>query len=68
MAAPIAPKKTKASLIMNEKIGADLYRQLHKIEYVDTKGNHYGVLTISDASSEECSMSEVQVFIIKEVL
>jgi len=64
---PIEPNKTKVSMVMSEKIGKDLYRQIHDVEYWDTQGNHYRVLTISDASSEECSMSDVRVFRVEEV-
>ncbi|MEJ2680597.1 MAG: hypothetical protein P8144_03690, partial [Gammaproteobacteria bacterium] len=64
---PIEPKKTKVSMILSEKIEKDLYRQIHDVEYWDTKGNHYRVFTISNASSEECSMSDVKVFRVEEV-
>ena len=64
---PIEPNKTKVSMIMSKKIGSDLYRQIHDVEYWDTMENYYRLFTISDASSEECSMSDVQVFLVDEV-
>jgi hypothetical protein len=60
--------KTKTVRLASEKIGKDLYRQIHHITFVEKSGNTIEVITINDASNEECSMSGVDVFIISEHL
>lgn len=54
--------KTEVRRLASEKIGEDLFRQVHHISFLELSGTTIEVITISDASSEECSMSGVRVF------
>lgn len=60
--------KTKTIRLASEKIGKDLYRQIHYINFIEKSGNKIEVITINDASNEECSMSGVDVFVISHHL
>jgi hypothetical protein len=56
--------KTKAVLLASEKIGKDLYRQIYDITFYEKSGAKVQVITNSEASSRECSMSDVDVYIV----
>jgi hypothetical protein len=57
--------KTTSVRIASEKIAKDIYRQVHLITYVEKKGKVFQLITINNASLEECSMSDVEVYLIK---
>ncbi len=56
--------KTKTGRLASEKIGKDLYRQIHHITFIEKSGNTIEVITVNDASNEECSMSGIDVFVV----
>ena len=56
--------KTKTVRMASEKIGDDLYRQVHHITFTEKSGNIIKVITSNDASNEECSMTNVVVYLI----
>ncbi|WP_257825102.1 hypothetical protein [Burkholderia glumae] len=58
--------KTKAVLLASEKIGKDLYRQIYNITYYEKSGAKIQVITRSEASSTECSMSGVDVYVVSQ--
>ena len=60
--------KTRTDRIASERIGPDLYRQVHHIVFTEKTGRQLEVIVINDASTEECSMSGVQVFVISRSL
>ena len=60
--------KTKTIRLASEKIGNDLYRQIHHITFTEKTGKVIEVISSNDASNEECSMSDVEVFIINKQL
>jgi hypothetical protein len=60
--------KTKTIRLASEKIGKDLYRQVHYIVFTEKSGNTIEVITVSEASNEECSMGDVDVFVISKHL
>ena len=60
--------KTKTIRLVSEKIGIDLYRQIHLVTYMQKDGRPLVSITISDASHEECSMGNVQVFVVSQQL
>ncbi len=62
------PSKATAIRIASEKIGKDLYRQVHRITFRETSGTNIEVITSNNASSEECSMSAVDVFVVSKHL
>lgn len=60
--------KTKTIRLASEKIGENLYRQIHYIIFTDKSGNSIEVITNNEASHEECSMSGVDVFVVSRRL
>ncbi len=56
--------KTTTVLLASEKIGGDLYRQIHYITFTEKSGKTIEVITINDVSHEECSMSAVDVYVV----
>lgn len=52
--------------IASEKIGNDVYRQVHHVSFKLKSGESVEVITSNEASSEECSLSSVEVFLVSE--
>jgi len=50
--------------LASEKVGKDLYRQVHLVRFPQGSGEPLEVITVNDASHEECSMSGVEVFVV----
>ncbi|CAG2324342.1 MULTISPECIES: hypothetical protein [Burkholderia] len=46
--------------------GKDLYRQIYDITFVDKSGATFQGITSSEASSSECSMSGVDVYVVTQ--
>lgn len=59
---------TKIVRLASEKIGKDLYRQIHKVTFTNNSGGTIEVITMNDASHVECSMSSVEVFVVSRDL
>ncbi|WP_370577762.1 hypothetical protein ABX014_22705 [Snodgrassella alvi] len=60
--------KTKSTLLASEKKAKGLYTQIYHFIFYDKKGNIYEIITNSDASYEECSMSDVDVYLISKLI
>jgi len=60
--------KTRTVRLASEKIGKNLYRQIHHVTFTKKSGATIEVITSNDASSEECSMSGVDVFVVSRHL
>lgn len=60
--------KTVAKPIAIQQMGKDLYRQVYDITFQTTAGKTFRVITVNDASSQECSMSDVKVYLASEIL
>jgi hypothetical protein len=58
--------KTKITLLASEKKGKDLYTQIYHFVFYDQKGKSYEVITKNEASYEECSMSQVNSYLISK--
>ncbi len=56
--------KTRTIRLASEKIGKDLYRQIHHITFSEKSGGMIETISVSNVSSEECSMSDVDVFVV----
>jgi phage-related protein len=56
--------QTKAVRLASEKIGKDLHQQVYDITFHTRDGKTIEVITKSQASSEECSMSGVDVYLV----
>jgi hypothetical protein len=60
--------KTKVTRLASEKIGADLYRQVHRVRFVRTSGKPVVVITVNNVSDTECSRSGVEVYVVSKRL
>jgi len=60
--------KTKTTRLASERIGQDLYRQVHRVIYTERSGKIIEAVVVNDVSSEECSMSSVEVFVVSKRL
>ena len=60
--------RTRVFLLSSEEIGPDRYRQIHRVIFTNKTGQALQVLTSNEASSQECSMSGVHVFVISTQL
>jgi hypothetical protein len=58
--------QTKAVRLASEKIGKDRYQQVYDITFHTRDGTTIAVITNSQASSEECSMSAVDVYVVSK--
>ena len=58
--------KTKVVPLASQLIGKDLYRQVHHVTYFKFSGEAIEAITVNDASHQECSMSGVDIFLIKQ--
>jgi hypothetical protein len=58
--------RTTSVQIASQKIGPDLYRQVFKVTLFRKEGGVVQAIAVSDASSGECSMSDVTVYRIAE--
>jgi len=55
------PDRAQHVRIASQRIGADLYRQVYDVHFARPDGSNIEVITVSDASKEECSMGDVRV-------
>jgi hypothetical protein len=61
--------KSKTVRLVSEKIGKDLYREVFLVTFARKDGQpSIETITISDSSSEECSVSTPQVFVVSKDL
>lgn len=58
--------KTHAVRLASEKIGKDLYRDVYDITFYEKSGRAIEVITSSESSSSECSMSGVDVYVVSK--
>ena len=58
--------KTKITLLASEKKAKGLYTQIYHFIFYDSIGNSYEIITNNDASYEECSMSDVDIYLISK--
>ncbi|VAW44453.1 hypothetical protein MNBD_GAMMA04-1332 [hydrothermal vent metagenome] len=60
--------KTETIRLASEKKTDDLYTQIHYIIFIKKSGKKIEVITKNESSNEECSMSDVEVFLVKKVI
>ena len=58
--------KTKVTRLASEKIGKTLYRQVHLVRFVKKSGEATEAITVNDVSHQECSMSDVDVYVVSK--
>jgi hypothetical protein len=56
--------KTKTIRLASEQIERNLFRQVHHVTFTERSGKTIEVITVNDASNEECSMSAVDVYVV----
>ena len=61
-------EKTKSDRIASQKIGKGLWHQVYHITYTKKSGETIEAITVHDASSEECSMTAVEVYVVSKHL
>jgi hypothetical protein len=60
--------KTRTVRLASEKIGPNLYRQVHDVVFTQKSGTTLEVITANDATNDECSGSGVQVYVVSKRL
>lgn len=58
--------RTKVTELAHQKIGKDLYKQVHLVIYMEKSGKKFAVIAINDASSQECSMTGPDLYLVSE--
>jgi hypothetical protein len=61
-------KKTTVTRLASEKIGKDLYRQVHLIRFFKISGESIQAIAVNEVSNQECSMSNVDVYLVSSRL
>ena len=61
-------KKTKVIRLASERVEKDLYRQVHLVRFFKTSGEQVLAITINEVSNQECSMSNVDVYLVSKQL
>jgi hypothetical protein len=56
--------KVLVQRIASQRIGRDLYRQVHNVKLPQSDGTSLEVITVNDASTQECSMGAVDVYVV----
>ena len=57
---------TKTTRLASEQVGRKLFRQIHRVVFTEKSGRTIEAITMNNASSDECSMSGVDVFVIAQ--
>jgi hypothetical protein len=60
--------KTSVRLLASQKIGKDLYRQIHLVTVQKKTGEKISAITVNEVSHVECSMSNVDVYLVAQKL
>jgi enamine deaminase RidA (YjgF/YER057c/UK114 family) len=60
--------RTRATLLASAKVGPGLYRQVQQVVFVGASGEEVEVITSNEASEEECSAGNVDVFVVSRHL
>ena len=60
--------KTKVERVASEPKAEGIFRQVHLVTYVEKTGKKFQLITVNDASLEECSMGKVDAYLINRVI
>jgi hypothetical protein len=60
--------KSKTTRLASEQISKDLWHQIYLVTFHKKSGEDVQAMAIHDASMEECSMTEVRVYVISKTL
>jgi hypothetical protein len=61
-------KRSRVDRLASEKIGKDLYRQVHLVHFFKKSGEEVNAITVNEVSHRECSESDVDVFVVSKHL
>ena len=61
-------ERTITTRIASQKIGNDLYIQVHMIKFFTKDGESFTTIAVNEASNIECSMSNIDLYIISKIL
>ncbi len=64
----IDSSKTKTVRLASEKIGKKLFRQVYYVTFTEKSGHPVEAIAVHNASTDECSMSGVEVFVVSRHL
>lgn len=56
--------KTKVTELAHQKVGKDLYKQVHLVIYTEKDGKQFAIIAVNNASSEECSMDGPDLYLV----
>jgi hypothetical protein len=62
----IDPSQATITRLASEKLRKNLYHQVHLVKFKTITGKELNVITVSDTSWEECSMTGVDVYLINK--
>src|SRR4051812_315484 len=57
-------QKTTIIRLASEQIGKDVFRQVHHVTFKERSGGTIEVIAVNKASSEKCSISDGDVFVV----
>ena len=61
-------KQVRGRTIASQRIGKNLWRQVFRVTYPLTTGTKVEAIVVEDVSTDECSVSEPQIFLISKAL
>jgi hypothetical protein len=60
--------KTRTVRIASQRIGRDLYHQVYDVTFTEYSGRTIEAIAVHDASSVECSMTDVKLYVVSQIL
>ena len=60
--------KTKTVRLASQRIGKDLWHQVYSVTFTKTSGDTVEAIAVHDASTQECSMTGVEVLVVSKHL
>lgn len=60
--------KTSVARLASERVGKNLYRQVHLVRFMKTTGEQVSAIAVNEVSRQECSMSGVDVYLVSQHL
>lgn len=60
--------KSKTIRVASQQVGKNLWHQVYHVTFAQTSGANIEAIAVHDASTEECSMTGVEVFVVSKHL
>ncbi len=64
----VDPSKTTVVRLASQQVDSDLYRQVHRVTFVEKSGQRLEAIAVNDATNAECSGSGVRVYVVSREL